>query len=69
MSEPFDRATNIDVPTHPEEMKGSFDFRVGKSISLQARGRITPAGLVSAGVTVALIALAVRLLSTPGRRW
>jgi len=48
-----------DIPTHPEEMKTTFNLRVGKSISLQGRARITPAGIVTVGVTTLLVALAV----------
>ena len=47
-----------DIPTHPEEMRTNFDLRIGKSIQLQGSARITPAGVVTAGVTTLLVALA-----------
>lgn len=58
-----------DIPTHPEEMKTSFNLRIGKSISLQGSARITPAGIVTTGLTVAAIAFAFGYLarSTPRR--
>jgi hypothetical protein len=59
-----------DIPTHPEEMRSNFDLRVGKSISLQGSARITPAGIVTIGVTTFLVALAFVALvpSRKGRR-
>lgn len=56
------------MPTHPEEMKTIFDLRIGKSFSLQGSARVTPAGIVTAGITFSLAALAWTLLSPPGRR-
>lgn len=58
------------IPAHPEEMKTSFNLRIGKSISLQGSARITPAGIVTIGVTVSAIAFAFGYLarSTPRRR-
>jgi hypothetical protein len=59
------------IPTHPEEMKTSFDLRIGKSISLQGSARITPAGVVTAGISACAILLAcgflVRSLPRRGR--
>jgi hypothetical protein len=28
--------------THPEEIRGDFDLRIGKNINLQGRGRLRP---------------------------
>ncbi|WP_442581956.1 hypothetical protein ACSBOB_08275 [Mesorhizobium sp. ASY16-5R] len=56
------------IPTHPEEMKTNFDLRVGKSISLQGSARITPAGIVTVGVTTLLVTLAFVALVPPRRR-
>ena len=56
-----------DIPTHPEEMKATYNLRIGKSISLQGSARITPAGVVTIGVTTLLVALAFAALA-PGRR-
>lgn len=62
------RTTDTDIPSHPEEMKATYDLRIGKFISLQGSARITPAGIVTTGITVALVALAVSLLSSDRRR-
>lgn len=59
--------TNQDLPAHPEEMKATYEFRVGRLMSVQATARITPAGVVALGVTTLLVALAVSAL-TPRRR-
>ncbi|RDJ27653.1 hypothetical protein DWF00_12030 [Bosea caraganae] len=58
------------IPTHPEEMKASFNLRVGKSISLQGSARITPAGVVTTGLMISAIVLAFGYLarSMPHRR-
>jgi hypothetical protein len=58
-----------DIPTHPEEMKASYNLRIGKSISLQGSARITPAGVVTIGVTTLLVALAFAALVPRGRRF
>jgi hypothetical protein len=57
-----------DVPSHPEEMKSVFDLRVGKYIALQGSARITPAGVISAGIAVAAITLALGYLISSTRR-
>ncbi len=57
-----------DIPAHPEEMKANYEFRIGKIISLKASARITPAGIVTTGLTVLAIALAFSLLSSGARR-
>ena len=63
----LDTATD-EIPTHPEEMKTTFNLRVGKSISLQGSARITPAGVVTIGVTALLTALAFAELHPRRRR-
>ena len=50
------------IPPHPEEMKGIFNLRVGNCISLQGSGRITPAGMVTIGLTLAAFAATVLAL-------
>jgi hypothetical protein len=37
---------------HPEEMKGTVTFSLGKLVSVTASGRATPAGLISAALLV-----------------
>jgi hypothetical protein len=56
--------------SHPEEIRADYELRVGKLITVQASARITPAGVISAGIAAAAIILAVGVLvsSTKGRR-
>jgi hypothetical protein len=56
--------------SHPEEIRADYELRVGKLITVQASARITPAGVISAGIAAAAIILAVGFLvsSTGGRR-
>lgn len=44
---------------HPEEIRSDFEMRIGKHISMQASARITPAGVISAGIAVAVMTLAL----------
>ncbi|MGI2032726.1 hypothetical protein ACRQ1B_10095 [Rhizobium panacihumi] len=44
---------------HPEEIRSDFEMRFGKHITLQASARITPAGVISAGIAVALMTMAL----------
>jgi hypothetical protein len=62
-----DQTMDDDIPPHPEELKTTYSFRVGNAISFKSSARITPAGIVTIGVTVGLVALAVAWLS-PRRR-
>ncbi|AZO04522.1 hypothetical protein [Mesorhizobium sp. M2A.F.Ca.ET.043.02.1.1] len=54
--------------SHPEEIKSVFDLRLGKHVTLQGSARITPAGVISAGIAVAAMMLALRYLASSGRR-
>lgn len=47
------------TPYHPEEMKATWDLKVGKTISLQGTARWTPAGVVTAGIAASAILLAL----------
>jgi hypothetical protein len=47
------------VPTHPEEFKATYDYRIGRSVVLQGSVRMTPAGLVTLGIAVSSILLSV----------
>ena len=64
---PISPADN-DIPTHPEEMKATYNLRIGKSISLQGSARITPAGVVTVGITTLLVALAFAALAPKPKR-
>jgi hypothetical protein len=54
----------VEAPiTHPEEMRGQFDLRIGRYIHLTGHGRLTPANIVAAGLmTVAILAAATALV-------
>lgn len=42
---------------HPEEMKATYHLKLGERISLQGSARVTPAGIIIAGITTAVILL------------
>jgi len=50
---------------HPEEMRATWDLKVGTSITLQGSARWTPAGVVTAGIaaSAALLSLAALVSS------
>jgi hypothetical protein len=56
------------APSHPEEIKSVFDLRLGKHVTLQGSARITPAGVISAGIAVAVMTLALGYLASTARR-
>lgn len=43
---------------HPEEMRATYEVRLGERITLQGSARITPAGVISLGLAAAAITLA-----------
>lgn len=50
------------TPYHPEEMKATWDLRIGKRVSLQGTARWTPAGVVTAGIAASAVVLALAAL-------
>jgi hypothetical protein len=54
--------------THPEEMRAEFDLQIGKNINLQGRARITPAGIVTAGLMTVAVLVAATALVRAARR-
>ena len=62
--------SSSELSSHNEEIKSVFDLRVGKHITLQGSARITPVGVISVGIAVAAMTLALGYLasSTRGRR-
>ncbi len=56
--------------THPEEIKAEYELRFGNLASIKASARITPAGVISAGIAAAAIIFAIGFLvsSRAGRR-
>jgi hypothetical protein len=59
----------VEAPTtHPEEMRASFDLRIGKSINLRGNARLTPAGIVTGGIVTVAVLLATTALVRAARR-
>lgn len=56
------------LQSHPEEMRASFDLRIGDTVALQASARITPAGVICTGLAVAAMTLALGYLAGSVRR-
>jgi hypothetical protein len=54
--------------THPEEMRAEFDLRIGKNINLKGSARLTPAGIVTAGLMTVSILLAATAFVRAARR-
>lgn len=69
MADAAQQPTEYEIPTHPEEMKATAELRFGKSVSLRYSARITPAGIVTTGITICLVALAMSFIGQPRRRW
>ncbi|WP_080669622.1 hypothetical protein [Bradyrhizobium japonicum] len=57
-----------DLITHPEGIRGGFELRLGEKISLKGQGRITPAGIVSAGIITVAILVATAALARAAQR-
>jgi hypothetical protein len=55
------------VPSHPEEIRSAFELRLGKHITLRGSARITPAGVISSGLAVAAMVLALGYLASSMR--
>lgn len=56
------------VPSHPEEIKASFNLRVGDRISLEGSARMTPAGVVTGGIALCAVLLALGFLVRAGSK-
>jgi hypothetical protein len=54
--------------SHPEEIRGGFEVRLGDKINLKGQGRITPAGIISAGIITVAILVATTALVRAARR-
>ena len=52
-ADPGDRSDT--AAPHPEEMRAAVDLTIGKSVSIKATARATPAGLATAALLVAAI--------------
>jgi hypothetical protein len=63
-----DEENSATALAHPEEMRTSFKLRLGNNVILRGTARTTPAGLVSAGIAISSIILAVAALVWAARR-
>ncbi|RTL54716.1 MAG: hypothetical protein EKK40_02715 [Bradyrhizobiaceae bacterium] len=54
--------------THPEEMRGEFDLRIGEHINIRGAGRTTPANVVTVGIMITAVLLAAAVLVKAARR-
>jgi hypothetical protein len=69
MDDRLDRDTFSETAaSHPEEMKGTLDLTIGKSVSIKAVARATPAGLVAAALLTAAIFIPIIWLASGRRR-
>ena len=64
IAEPMREA--VDGVTHPEEMKGMVEVRLGK-MTLRASGRITPAGIVTSTIMAVAVILSATALVRAAR--
>ena len=52
-----------DAPlTHPEEMKGTVEFKLGSLVTVTAKGRTTPAGLIGAAVVISAVLIPLAMM-------
>ena len=56
-----------EAPSHPEEIRADYELRLGSLITIKASARITPAGVISAGIAAAAIIVAVGVLVSATR--
>ncbi|MFG1299712.1 hypothetical protein V5F49_07935 [Xanthobacter sp. V3C-3] len=56
------------APYHPEEMKATWEFKLGRSVTIQATARWTPAGVVTAGIAASAVLLSLAALARASRR-
>ena len=58
-----------DAPlTHPEEMKGTVEFKLGNLATITAMGRTTPAGLTCAALLVSAVLFPLAMMVRRRRR-
>lgn len=61
-------ADTMETPlTHPEEMRADFDLSIGKRINLKGTARVTPAGLICAGIAGVAVLIAATALVRAAR--
>jgi hypothetical protein len=58
----------VEPRTHPEEMRATGEIQIGKHINLKGTVRMTPAGLICAGIAGGALLLAAAALVRAARR-
>ena len=53
---------------HPEEMRATWDLKIGRNIALQGSARWTPAGVITAGIAASAVLLSISALARAMRR-
>lgn len=48
---------------HPEEMRASFNMAIGRSATISATARTTPAGLIATAVLIAAIFIPLAMIA------
>jgi len=68
-AEPAPEPENIadTAAPHPEEMKATVDLTVGRSVTIKATARVTPAGLVTAALLVVAVMVPIIWLARSRR--
>jgi hypothetical protein len=62
VNDPRSDPAPVTAAPHPEEMRASVDWQVGKLMSLRATARATPAGLAATALLLAAVLVPVMLL-------
>lgn len=57
-----------EMGSHPEEIRSEFDLRIGERTVLQGKIRTTPAGVICAGMSLAMMTFALGYLVRSGSR-
>lgn len=70
---PSPSPTSQTAAPHPEEMRASFNLAIGRTISVAATARTTPAGLIATAALLAAIFVPLAIIarsraSAPARR-
>jgi hypothetical protein len=66
--QPSDHATVAKAPTHPEEMRATFEFRARDWFSGRITARATPAGMVGLAVLATAVLVPLVIMVKAKRR-
>jgi hypothetical protein len=62
MNDESDEFRPSTAATHPEEMKGTVEFKLGNFATVTAKGRTTPAGLIGAAALVSAVLIPLAMM-------